>query len=559
MKITANVFRKALVAVLFWGAMAPIGAAPATPWDQWDWAAASADRPENDADGLWTGIFDEASPNDLSGVHRLEGKIGQKFASIMWFQDWSTGFATDKAENAWKGGYLPNVTWEPWFFGDQDKIRLNDIVGGKWDAYISQWGKDAAAFGKPVMVRWGHEFNGDWYPWSLAKNGESSRLYIQAYQRVHDLVTQAGARNLLWVWCPNAESLPSKAWNNPTLAYPGDAYVDWVAVDGYDFDGIDTFRSKFARIYAEMTKSFDKPLFIGEMSTGRKGADRAGWIDGMHETLAKEFPAIKGFVWFNINKERDWRLEESAASLEMAAQTFSLPLYHSRPDAVMALARIHGRDRSTYLEGANKLAAVDKLRITLKKLTRSVDGSLDWSQASSVVVKDKSGLEGTIKLGWDSQNIYLLAELKDATPLKNPHLNDTIWNGDNIEFCLSTDPAADPTRGFFTDTDWQFGFSTGDPSKSVAPRSWEWTKLKSQVPGAVVTAVPAPGGYRMEVAAPWASLKGFRPQAGMVIGFDLAIDNGGADGNRMGQWIWNGNSSFYNNPTQWGTLALTDD
>lgn len=564
MKTVFPWFLAALVAVL--GASCASTPAPlpsvaagagATPYSEWDWKAASADRPENDADGLWTGIFDEVSPNDLTGVARLEKAIGQKFASIMWFQDWSTGFSTEKAAAAWNAGYLPNVTWEPWFFGDQNKILLSDILSGQWDAYIVKWGRDAAAFRKPVIVRWGHEFNGDWYPWSLAKNGESPETYIQAYRRVHDLVTAAGARNLIWAWCPNAESLPPKAWNTPVKAYPGDDYVDWIGIDGYDFDGNDTFESKFARPYAELTKAFDKPLFIGEMSTGRKGADRAAWIDAMHLALVNKFPAIKGFVWFNINKERDWRLEESAASLKMAAETFSGNLYHSRPDAVMDLARIHGRDHGSYVEGATKMLSVDKLRITLKKLGRTA-GALDWSQASSVAVKDKSGLEGTIKLGWDEANIYLLAEIQDESPLKNSHKEDTIWNGDNIEFCLSTDPAADPSRGFFTDTDWQFGFSTGDPTKAVAPRSWEWTKLKATVAGASVNATPAPGGYRLEVSVPWATLQGFVPRAGMVLGFDLALDNGGADGNRIGQWIWNGNSSFYNNPTQWGTLALTE-
>lgn len=559
-------FLAASLAVLG-GACASTGPAPlpvtaagpaATPYQEWDWSAASAGRPENDADGVWTGIFDEVSPLDLSGVQRLESAIGQKFASIMWFQDWSTGFATDKAAAAWKAGYLPNVTWEPWFFGDQNKIRLDDILAGKWDAYIVQWGREVAAFGKPVMVRWGHEFNGNWYPWSVAVNGENPDTYIAAYRRVHDLVKAAGALNVIWAWCPNAESLPAKVWNQATLAYPGNDYVDWIGMDGYDFDGNDTFVAKFSRLYAELTTAFDKPLFIGEMSTGRKGADRAAWIDAMHVALATNFPGIKGLVWFNINKERDWRLEESPASLQMAAETFSGNLYHSRPDALLWLARIHGRDHLSYVEGASKTLSVDRLRITLKKLPRDASGALDWSQASSVAVKEKSGVDGTIKLGWDARGIYLLAELQDQTPLKNPHTADAIWNGDNIEFCLSTNPTADPNRGFFTDTDWQFGFSTGDPARNVAPRSWEWARLKSTVPGAEVKASAVAGGFRMEVSVPWAALQGFQPQAGMTLGFDLALDNGGADGNRIGQWIWNGNSSFYNNPTQWGTLALVD-
>lgn len=509
-------------------------------------------RPQNDGDGVWTGIFDEASPNDLSGVAKLEAQIGQRFASIMWFQDWSTGFDAQRAHNAANAGYLPNVTWEPWFFGDQDRIRLKDIVAGRWDQYITQWGRDAAAFGKPVMVRWGHEFNGDWYPWSVAKNAQSPELYVEAYRRVHDLVRQAGATNLVWVWCPNADSVPAQGWNNPTLAYPGDEYVDWIAVDGYDFDGIDTFHSKFERIYRSLTKAFNKPIYVGEMSSGRKGADRAQWIEDMHQALVNDFPAIKGLVWFNINKERDWRLEESPESLAAAVKTFSQPFYHSRPEAVDALAQVYAQNRSTYLErsAANQ---VEKMRLKAPRVTGG-----DLSRAPAIAISEKSGLEGTAKVGWDQEYLYLVVEVSDDTPLRNAQKNDEIWNGDNLEVCLSTDPQADPERGFYTASDWQFGFSTGDPAQAVPPSSWEWSQLKAPVPGARVVARPTEGGYRLEVSLPWAAVRGFQPRAGIEVGFDLALDNGGPAGTRVGQWIWSGNSSFYSNPAQWGVLELTE-
>lgn len=540
------------------GLMASCSSKPvlATPFEEWDWASASA-RSTNPGDGLWTGIFDEISPLDRSGVKRLEAAIGRPFASLMWFQDWSTGFATDKATAAWNAGYLPNVTWEPWFFGNQDKIRLNDILEGRWDEYITKWGREVATFGKPVMVRWGHEFNGNWYPWSVALNGESPDTYIQAYRKVHDLVTAAGARNVLWAWCPNAESLPAQEWNQATLAYPGDDYVDWIGMDGYDFDGNDTFVAKFTRLYTDLTKSFNKPLFIGEMSTGRKGADRAAWLEAMHTALAETFPGIKGIVWFNINKERDWRLEESPESMQAAVKVFSSDRYHSRPDALLSLAQIHARDHQKYQDAAVQATAVQRQRVEVKRLAKG-SGGLGRTGATPISVVDKSGIEGTIQLGWDDEALYVRADLKDQTPLKNPQSGDAIWNGDNLEICLSTDPQADPNRGFFSATDWQFGFSTGDPTKNHEPRSWEWSKLKGPVPGAEVTATATAEGYRLEVKLPWSAMRDFQPKAGMVLGFDLALDNGGSEGTRVGQWIWNGNSSFYNNPTQWGTLSLVE-
>jgi hypothetical protein len=51
-------------------------------------------------------------------------------------------------------------------------------------------------------------------------------------------------------------------------------------------------------------------------------------------------------------------------------------------------------------------------------------------------------------------------------------------------------------------------------------------------------------------------MRDFTPEAGMTLGFDFAVDDAGADGKRAYQWIWNGNTQFYNSPAQWGTLRL---
>jgi hypothetical protein len=42
--------------------------------------------------------------------------------------------------------------------------------------------------------------------------------------------------------------------------------------------------------------------------------DQAKWIDEIIPTLRIRLPLIKGVVWFNINKETDWRVSSSSAS-----------------------------------------------------------------------------------------------------------------------------------------------------------------------------------------------------------------------------------------------------
>ena len=92
------------------------------------------------------------------------------------------------------------------------------------------------ADGRPLMLRFGHEMNGDWYGWSGARNGGSlaaPEQFVATWQYVHRRFTSAGATNVTWVWCVNHESVPNASWNVPENYYPGDAYVDWTCADGY--------------------------------------------------------------------------------------------------------------------------------------------------------------------------------------------------------------------------------------------------------------------------------------------------------------------------------------
>lgn len=192
-----------------------------------------------DASTKYLGVFRETSPTQiLSGT---VSRYGVTPASVEWFDSWATGNAFNAAEARalWDQGVMTHFTWEPWnpalSVNDPGQIHLQDIVDGKWDSYIKARGAEFASVGAPIMVRWGHEFNGDWYPWGIVNNGGNPALYISAYRRVHDLAVAAGATNVQWVWCFNNSSTPNSSFNDPAQSYPGDAYVDWVGIDGYNW------------------------------------------------------------------------------------------------------------------------------------------------------------------------------------------------------------------------------------------------------------------------------------------------------------------------------------
>jgi hypothetical protein len=56
-----------------------------------------------------------------------------------------------------------------------------------------------------------------------------------------------------------------------------------------------------------------KPILIAETASAEAGGDKAAWIAGILPAL-RTFPAIKGLVWFHINKETVWTVDSTPAS-----------------------------------------------------------------------------------------------------------------------------------------------------------------------------------------------------------------------------------------------------
>ena len=98
--------------------------------------------------------------------------------------------------------------------------------------YLRQYASEAKAWGHPFFLRFASEMNGSWVSWSERHSGNSAGQFVQAWRHVHDIFTSVGATNVTWVWCPNTEN----AYTTPLEdLYPGNAYVDWAGIDGYNF------------------------------------------------------------------------------------------------------------------------------------------------------------------------------------------------------------------------------------------------------------------------------------------------------------------------------------
>ena len=223
---------------------------------------------------------------------------------------------------------IPLITWEP-------HEPLDEIIAGTHDATFHLRAKGARDLGVQIYLRWGHEMNGNWYSWSGAMNGAASggaAKYIAAYHHVHDLFVADGATNVIWVWCPLVADVPNESWNHWTNYYPGDDYVDWVGLDAYNWGTSApccTWQS-FSQLATDLYDDYaaKKPIMIPEISSAELGGNKAAWIGDLRTQLETRFTGIKAIVWFDINKETDWRIASSPPTLT-AYKAMALDSYFS--------------------------------------------------------------------------------------------------------------------------------------------------------------------------------------------------------------------------------------
>jgi beta-mannanase len=197
---------------------------------------------------------------------------------------------------------------------DQPRYQLRKIIAGQFDAYILDWARTLAAYGGPVRLRFAHEMNGGWYPWSERANGNRPGEYVRTWRHVHEIFDAAGATNVQWVWSPAATRvLPEQ--------YPGDEYVTMVSLSLFN-GGLQLRYSpwrSFAALIGRSLKALnaiapDKKVELSEVGCAEKGGNKTAWITEMFSALVR-FPQITSIIWYDLVKWTDWRVESSPASV----------------------------------------------------------------------------------------------------------------------------------------------------------------------------------------------------------------------------------------------------
>ena len=166
--------------------------------------------------------------------------VGVKPTMVMEFEAWERNRGLDTHFQAARDQKMKSysVTWEPWASVDaarpdeaaavQPKFSNAAIAGGQLDAYIRAFATSVKKSGLTVYIRYAHEMNGDWYPWS-----HDPAAYVAAWKHIVEVFRSAGAGNAKFVFAPapNLYQGPEQdqAWlANVQKYWPGPDHVDYV-------------------------------------------------------------------------------------------------------------------------------------------------------------------------------------------------------------------------------------------------------------------------------------------------------------------------------------------
>jgi hypothetical protein len=231
---------------------------------------------------------------------------------LMSFQQWYNRQLPTKylAQDVTVGIKAQLITWEPWrpkpaklgaSVQDEPEPGFTDreIAGGRWDNYITSWARAVRKYhGITVYIRFAHEMNGNWYPWS-----HRPRQYVLAWRHVVRIFRKLNVTNAQFVWSASVGAgIPRAKWQRHMLAYwPGRKYVDDIGITMINFGGttghthpVNAFTPRLAVMHQIVPS---EPMMLTEVDTQNKG--RIPWMRHLARYVART-PWLTAVVWSQL-------------------------------------------------------------------------------------------------------------------------------------------------------------------------------------------------------------------------------------------------------------------
>lgn len=306
--------------------------------------------------GLYLGVFFNPELDMTGALQRFEAQAGKRHSIYHYYTWWGFGdFSQHKflLDQITGFGATPMLSFMSvpgaGLYGCEDATwNLDSINSGQHDAFLTKFAADIKDYPATFLFRWGHEMNLIQYSWAGWCNGgnlQASQKFIQAYQRIVNIFRAQGATNVKWIWSPSYVSFPADAWNDYHNYYPGDDYVDWIGIVGYNWGASrsdsnfewDTFDALYRDFLVDAANRYPAiPVMLADYaSVEDDGGDKAAWITEIFQR-APQHPNLKAAIWFNYNAPEytpppQFMIDSSPDALLAYQTAIQNPYFRSNP------------------------------------------------------------------------------------------------------------------------------------------------------------------------------------------------------------------------------------
>ncbi|MFE5940345.1 glycosyl hydrolase [Streptomyces sp. NPDC056470] len=265
--------------------------------------------------GAWWGAYVPYDKNSslTEPVYALEKKIGRRLDLVYTYHDMSgtpvDGELLTADERELGRDRLLMLAWESTVWKEkhhanwsENQLGWKNIASGMYDeSIIDPQAKRIKAYGKRVFFSFDQETD-----FRIKEGAGTPAEYVAAYRHLRDRFEKLGVTNVVWVW-----TVSGYLGHKDTMKalYPGDAYVDWIGMDQYNYylchkspnwlDFEASQRPSYEWLRANV--SANKPVMLSEFSTApdpKRPERQREWYAEIPE-VAPKLPKVRAYVHWN--------------------------------------------------------------------------------------------------------------------------------------------------------------------------------------------------------------------------------------------------------------------
>lgn len=304
--------------------------------------------------GALFGAYVDAGPlsDQLNGkaITSLQNQLQHKLSWVYFSNNWLDGkieFPKKNVQTALAHNTIPYIRLMPWSdvrsgAAPDPIFTMDAFLNAKFDQQIKLWALEAKKISAPLILEFGPEANGNWFPWNGQWNGggqtrtygdpilpDGPEKFRDVYRRVIDIFRENQVDNITWVFHLDTAKMPHRWWNQAEYYYPGDDYIDWVGLSVFGAQlpthNWKHFIDKMHNFWPELKHLIkNKPLIISEFAViedKNRPQRKAQWLKETFELIESLAYPIKAATYWNsdgwlADGSANFKLDSSRASLE---------------------------------------------------------------------------------------------------------------------------------------------------------------------------------------------------------------------------------------------------